>query len=74
MLTSNRNLGPPLSCHGFSTRGAALFAKRLCGKIFAVIKNSFFDLASGNLHDMDGVADDIGGALFAFETLADRSG
>jgi hypothetical protein len=30
------------------------FTKCLRGWVFAIVKGSFFDLASGNPHDMDG--------------------
>ena len=51
--------------HFFCPRGAALFAERLRGWVFTVVRDSFFDLARQNFHNMDGVADYVSGALFA---------
>jgi hypothetical protein len=56
---------PSLRRHGLSPRRTAFFAERLRGGVFAVAGNSFFNLASGNAHDVDRVADYIGGAAFA---------
>jgi hypothetical protein len=36
---------------------AALVPKHLRGRVFAVFRDGFFNLASGNLHDMDSIAD-----------------
>ena len=57
------NLTPPLW-----RNAPALFPERLGSRVFAVAKDSFFDLASGDLHDMDGVADHVGGAILALRS------
>jgi hypothetical protein len=36
--------------------------------VFAVVMDSVFDLAGQNFHDVDGIADYVGGALLAFRT------
>jgi hypothetical protein len=46
----------------------ALFTKGLCGRVFAIVRDRVFDLASQYAHDMDGVADHVGWALLAFRT------
>jgi hypothetical protein len=55
------NLLPPLRRHAFSPRRAAPFAKRLRSLVFAIVRDGVFDFACQNFHDMDGVANDIGG-------------
>jgi len=42
----------------------ALFPERLGSRVFAVGRDSFFDLASGDLHDIEGVADHVGRGPF----------
>jgi hypothetical protein len=54
-----------LSRHGLRPRRAALFAKRLCGRVLAVVRDSLFTLAGQYAHDMDGVADHVGPGRFS---------
>jgi hypothetical protein len=51
------------------SRCAALFAERLGGWVFAIVVDGFFNLASQYAHDMDGVADYVGGTLLAFRSF-----
>jgi hypothetical protein len=66
-------LRPPLWRHALSPRRAALFAECFCGRVFAVVRNNIFDLTGQYAHDMDGVADHIGGAAFAFRASRHNS-
>jgi hypothetical protein len=58
---------PSLWRHAFGPRRAKLFSKRLRW-VIAVIRDGFFDLVSDDPHDMDSVADHVGGASFAFRS------
>ena len=62
------DLGPALRRHAFGPRFPALTAKLLHGGALASAGWRLEFLASGDLHDADGVADHIGGALPAFRS------
>lgn len=67
--TCSRLLGYFLSAlggHGLGAGGAAKPAQFLSGLVLAVVGRFVFGfLAHGNPHDLDGVADHVGGALLA---------
>ncbi len=47
-------------------RAAALLSERLRGRVLSIVRNSVFHLAGQNFHDMDGVADNVGGRRSPF--------
>ncbi|QKD15373.1 hypothetical protein [Mesorhizobium sp. NZP2077] len=62
------DLGAPLWRHIGGALLSALRAKRLRGRVFAVVNHVVGFIAGGNAHDADGIADNVGGALLAFRS------
>src|ERR1700732_5388330 len=61
-----RDFRPSFWRHALGTRRTTLFAERFCGWVLAVIRYGVFDLAGQYAHDVDGIADHVGRAFFAF--------
>ena len=63
------DLGAPLWCHVLRALLAAICAKRLCGRVFAVVNHIVGFLAGRNAHDADSVADHAAGRFWPLGPL-----